>query len=428
MRAGSGRIVSAPDAGFTTQDFAMAVPVQLLIFLSYTLAAAATPFALHFGLGGIDPNVAAMSGGLVWIAGVLLHEVAVRFRQQSHLTDEITLQRAAYDRVMGELDGARASLKLVQDALEAAAAKRNRVAQKEIRQVVDEVRVLKALVDQLASRRGAAAGWRGPAGRDLPAAISNRPAPPVARDMDDAQILDTVRDGLKADRVDLYLQPVVELPQRKRRFFECFSRIRTEDGEMITPAQYVAIAEREGLISAIDNMLLFRCVQLVRKTRQRRFNLGFFCNISRHTLADPDFFSEFVQFMANNQELADSLIFEFAQPDLDAIEESVAFELDRLAGYGFRYSLDRVDGVELDPADLAARNIGFVKIGAAAMIDALHRGGLNPRALKMRLEAHNIALIVDKVESEPDLIELLDFEIEYGQGYLFGEPRLGREP
>ncbi|MBT6117508.1 MAG: hypothetical protein HOH66_06540, partial [Rhodospirillaceae bacterium] len=46
----------------------MAVPVQLLIFLSYTLAAAATPFALHFGLGGIDPNVAAMSGGLVWIA------------------------------------------------------------------------------------------------------------------------------------------------------------------------------------------------------------------------------------------------------------------------------------------------------------------------------------------------------------------------
>jgi cyclic-di-GMP phosphodiesterase TipF (flagellum assembly factor) len=408
----------------------MAVPVHLLIFLSYTLAAAATPFALHFGIGGIDPNVAAMSGGLVWLAGMVMHEVWARFRQQARLSDEIVLQRAAYDRVMGELDGARASLKLVQDALEAAAAKRNRAAQKEIRQVVDEVRVLKALVDQLASRRGAVSGWRGAGGREdgMPAAISNRPAPPVARDMDDAKILDTVRDGLKADRVDLYLQPVVELPQRRRRFFECFSRIRTEDGEMITPAQDVAIAEREGLISAIDNMLLFRCVQLVRKTRQRRFNLGFFCNISRHTLADPEFFSEFVQFMANNQELAGSLIFEFAQGDLDAIDESVAMELDRLAGYGFRYSLDRVDGVDLDPADLAAANIGYVKLAAAAMIEGLHHGGLNPRALKMRLEAHNIALIVDKVESEPDLIELLDFEIDYGQGYLFGEPRLGREP
>jgi EAL domain-containing protein (putative c-di-GMP-specific phosphodiesterase class I) len=32
------------------------------------------------------------------------------------------------------------------------------------------------------------------------------------------------------------------------------------------------------------------------------------------------------------------------------------------------------------------------------------------------------------VESELDLIELLDFEIDYSQGYLFGEPRLGREP
>jgi len=104
----------------------MAVPVHLLIFLSYTLAAAATPFALHLGIGGIDLNVAAMSGGLVGRAGMVMHEVAVRFRQQARPSDEIILQRAAYDRVMGELDGARASLKLVPPALEAAAAKRNR--------------------------------------------------------------------------------------------------------------------------------------------------------------------------------------------------------------------------------------------------------------------------------------------------------------
>lgn len=409
----------------------MAVPVHLLIFLAYTLAAAATPFALHYGFGGLDPNVAAMSGGMVWLTGLLLHEMGSRYRQQSRLTEEIVLQRAAHDRVMDELSGARTSLKLVQEALEAAASKRNRAAQKEIRQVVDEVRVLKVLVDQLAARRGTASGWRAPAGQNgagLPGAVSDHLSPPVASGMDDAQILDTVRSGLKADRVDLYLQPVVELPQRKRRFFECFSRIRTEDGEMITPAQYVAIAEREGLISAIDNMLLFRCVQLVRKTRQRRFNLGFFCNISSHTLADPAFFAEFVQFMANNQELAGSLIFEFAQADLEMIDETVARELDRLAGYGFRYSLDRLGGLDLDPGELARRNVGYVKIAAAAMIDALHKGELNPRALKMRLEAHDIALIVDKVESEPDLIELLDFEIDYGQGYLFGEPRQGREP
>jgi cyclic-di-GMP phosphodiesterase TipF (flagellum assembly factor) len=90
-----------------------------------------------------------------------------------------------------------------------------------------------------------------------------RPAPSVQvprviTDADEATVLEIVREGLRNNRVDLFVQPVVSLPQRKHRHYECFSRIRAADGAMITPEQYLAIAEREGLIGAIDNMLLFR--------------------------------------------------------------------------------------------------------------------------------------------------------------------------
>ena len=89
------------------------------------------------------------------------------------------------------------------------------------------------------------------------------------------------------------LQPVVSLPQRKLNFLECFSRVRTENADLL-PQRYLGIAERKGLISAIDNMLLFRCVQLVRKNRRGHRGLGFFCNISTYFLADEDFFREFI--------------------------------------------------------------------------------------------------------------------------------------
>src|SRR3546814_1799574 len=69
-------------------------------------------------------------------------------------------------------------------------------------------------------------------------------------------------------------------------YYECFSRLRTADGYMILPEQYIAVAEREGIVSAIDNMLLIRCIQLVRKIQNRGEKLDFFCNISSHTLGD----------------------------------------------------------------------------------------------------------------------------------------------
>jgi cyclic-di-GMP phosphodiesterase TipF (flagellum assembly factor) len=43
------------------------------------------------------------------------------------------------------------------------------------------------------------------------------------------------------------------------------------------------------------------------------------------------------------------------------------------------------------------------------------------------LNDNNIDLIVEKLEAETDLIELLDYDIDFGQGYLFGAPRISRE-
>ena len=34
-----------------------------------------------------------------------------------------------------------------------------------------------------------------------------------------------------------------------------------------------------------------------------------------------------------------------------------------------------------------------------------------------------VALVGEKIESERQVVDLLDFAIDFGQGYLFGEPR-----
>src|SRR6202012_2417334 len=126
-------------------------------------------------------------------------------------------------------------------------------------------------------------------------------------------LLDVVQEALAENRVDLYLQPIVALPQRRTQYYESFSRLRDETGRVMMPAEYLSVAEPGGLVTAIDNLLLFRCVQIVRRLAKQERKGGSFCNISSASLGDEEFFPSFMNFLAANKDLAGSLIFEMGQ-------------------------------------------------------------------------------------------------------------------
>jgi len=374
-----------------------------------------------FLLGAVAAGLAL--GGFTFLLGALAHEVVARRRNDLLFLRRMSALRRICLDIQAQLDQARDEARRVHEVLEAAGSAKSDE-RRRVDDVVAEVKVLQSLVERLS-------GDRRPAATHPPVAVAigDSLAPGAGGELGAAQILDIVRDGLNRDRVDLYLQPIVSLPQRKRRYFECFSRIRAEDGAIIGPEQYLEIAEQEGLINAIDNMLLFRCVQLVRRTQTRKYNVGFFCNISRHSLGDTAFFRDFIEFMGDNADLAPNLFFEFAQADLAAHDALARDELDRLSDLGFRFSVDQVGDLDLNVTALASRHFGFVKVEAGMLLQKIRREPpeVDVRDFKALLDQAGIDLIVEKIEGEAELIELLDYNIDYGQGFLFGEPRLARE-
>ena len=412
---------------------------HLLIFALYSTAAVAAALLAPDYLPEIGAREAYVIGGLIFVLGLLLHEVAARLEREAWLADQILALQHAHSHAGQELDRVGSEAVTFRETLETRAQK----SQREVGNVVAEVKVLQSLIEQLYASRttadqpiAAAAADTAPAPRPtegqhlvIPQAAgmsggATVPMPPIARNLDDRAVLDILREGLQEERVELALQPIVSLPQRKRRFYECFSRVRAGHGLVIMPEQYIELAERAGLITAIDNMLLFRCIQLLRKIRHRNLEIGFFCNISQHTLADRAFFRDFVRFMQDNAELASSIVFEFPQRAITSLGDNLRRDLDELGRLGFRYSLDQVTQLDLDADWLSAQRFRFVKVDAARLLapDAT----IDPIELKRRLDARGIDLIVEKIETEAMLVELLDLRIDFGQGYLFGEPRLSR--
>jgi cyclic-di-GMP phosphodiesterase, flagellum assembly factor TipF len=392
---------------------------HVLIAICYAAVATAAGLALPRLAPGVDGEASVMAGGVIFIAFAVLHEVFARQGAEGRLAEDLTDLRLAQDAVSRELSAARGEVTRLHQALTDRSG-RGAATDGAYDALAAEVRVLQDLVDQLSADR--------PPIR-LPAPRSDSPGiVPVARGLDDAAILSVVRDGLRADRIDLYLQPIVTLPQRQRRYFEAYTRIRDGEGKMVVPDQYISIAEREGLVTAIDNMLLFRCVQLIRKSQRRNQNLGVFCNISAHTLADRGFLRDFVDFMARNSELAPDMIFEFPQSTIANRDAELEAILKRLGAMGFRFSMDQVSSFRFDYEWLAEHRFKFVKIDAPAMCAQLREPTSHTamRNMKRILRTGGAALVVEKLENESDLLELLDFQVDYGQGYLFGEPRLSK--
>lgn len=424
-------------------------PIALIGVVAFVLALLVAALLALLGAGWL----AIGAGAVVVLLGFALGFGAVTgLIAWRRLNDEVERVKLTQVELRHELTRARDEAKAILTAIESSGQVRRSGPSSDMNAVLSEVRVLQNLVEQLSTRARRDASLEAAQAATLqsvravhssvtPLAKPVRTPPPAeipppaqptsaAPAMSDGDVLDAMREALRVNRVDLWVQPVVSLPQRKRRHYECFSRIRLTDGTVLMPAQYIAIAEREKLISAVDNMLLFRSVQLVRKLqRLRNREAGVFVNISEHTLGDTTFFREFAAFMAENRDLAPNLVFEFMQAHVGRLGGMVMLELERLARLGFRFSMDQVTELPIDCEDLNRRHFRYVRIEAQRLLEAIRapNNPLDMAAFQRAAHRNNIDLIVEKIEDEATLVELLDLPVDFGQGYLFGEPRPARD-
>jgi cyclic-di-GMP phosphodiesterase TipF (flagellum assembly factor) len=266
-----------------------------------------------------------------------------------------------------------------------------------------------------------------PAAAATPMAPAPAPAwhaPVPAEPVLDPEMQQAIRSAIAGSRIELHLQPIVTLPQRKVRYYEAMSRLRTENGDVLMAGRFIAQAELGGLMPQIDNMVVFRCVQVLRRLLLKNREVGVFCNLSTATLTDAVVFPQLLEFLEANRAIAPSLVLEFTQSGLRHVGPIENESLAALHDRGFRFSLDNVTDLRLEPRELVSRGFRFVKMPANFM---LQRGGpssdIHPADLSDLLGRFGIDLIAEKIESEVSVVDLLDYDVKFGQGFLFSPPR-----
>ncbi len=218
---------------------------------------------------------------------------------------------------------------------------------------------------------------------------------------------------------------MVTLPQRKVRFYEAVTRLRDDKDQILAADDFIAIAEAAGLIGRIDHMVMLQCVQVLRRLMVRNKDVGVFCNVAAATLGNPTTFAQCLDFLEANRALAPSFVLEFKQ----ATFRNLGPDRDRASGGAGAARLPLLDRSRHRPADRAARTgrprrpLHQGAGGAAARSAADSASDIHPSDLSDLLGRFGIDLIAERIEGERAVVDLLDYDVRFGQGFLFAPPR-----
>ena len=248
---------------------------------------------------------------------------------------------------------------------------------------------------------------------------------PAALPRNQTQILTAIRGAVEENRIDIYLQPLVTLPQRKVRYYEAVSRLRDEKDQVLAAEDFIGIAEAAGLMGRIDHMVMLRCVQVLRRLMVRNKEVGIFCNVAAATLGNTSIFSQCLDFLDANRALAPSFVLEFKQATFRCLGPTEGEHLASLAQRGYRFSIDHVTDLRLEPRELADRGVRFIKVPAELLLDPKQSStsDIHPSDLSDLLGRFGIDLIAERIEGERAVVDLLDYDVRFGQGFLFAPPR-----
>jgi cyclic-di-GMP phosphodiesterase TipF (flagellum assembly factor) len=240
-----------------------------------------------------------------------------------------------------------------------------------------------------------------------------------------AQTLAAVKNAVEDNRIDIYLQPMVTLPQRKVRYYEAVTRLRDDKDQILVAEDFIGIAEAAGLIGRIDNMVMLRCVQVLRRLMVRNKDVGIFCNVSATTLGNHAIFAQCLDFLDANRALAPSFVLEFKQSTFRNLGPTETDHLAALAQRGYRFSIDHVTDLRIEPRELADRGVRFIKVPAALLLDPkqMSSSDIHPSDMSDLLGRFGIDLVAERIEGERSVVDLLDYDVRFGQGFLFAPPR-----
>jgi len=230
---------------------------------------------------------------------------------------------------------------------------------------------------------------------------------------------ETAGDPIAEAQIELHLQPIVGIPDRRVLHYEVLSRLRSHTGMLMMPAEFLPAARATGRAADLDTRQLSSIVGLCQRIGDRHMETRLFCNLAGDSLQSDRFRAALTAFARAQKALSQRIVFEIDAATAVTLNAEAAADLRGIEAMGFAFSVDKASPGDLPRLQGVFRRPGFLKLDAAMLETA------EPSVLKT-LARSGTQVIATHIETEEQAAAVRRAGVELGQGFLFGKPRPAR--
>ena len=236
-------------------------------------------------------------------------------------------------------------------------------------------------------------------------------------------LMGDLRDAIRNDALNLVYQPKVD---RAGAIVSTEMLIRWQHPTLgaVSPARFVAMAEKSGLIVELNDWVLKRGADTLRRwsADERLSQIGLAINMSAHQF-EPGRFRDRIERELPHRGLRERLTIELTERVMGEDEGQVRTTMQELKSLGVKLALDDFGTGYSSFALLKSLPIDELKIDGSFVAELeRHEDRMIVRAILSMARSLEIEAVAECVETEQQLMVLREEGCHVFQGYFYGPP------
>jgi len=234
-----------------------------------------------------------------------------------------------------------------------------------------------------------------------------------------------MRHALARGEFEMYYQPQVDIQSQRIRGMEALIRWHHPERGLVTPNDFIPIAEECGLITPISEWVLDAACKQAKAWRAAnlpRISLG--VNLSARQIEHPHFVDKFIQSLKDNDVDGQSIEIEITESTLMRDMEGAIEKLRRLADQGVEISIDDFGTGYSSLSYLKKLPVHTLKIDRSFIHDLAvpSNGSTIVAGITAMAKGLRLNVVAEGVETSAQLDYLKSIGCDSYQGYLFSRP------
>ena len=239
------------------------------------------------------------------------------------------------------------------------------------------------------------------------------------------EIKQQISKAMDMDLVEVFYQPIYSVKEENFTSMEALVRIRDDEGNIISPAIFIPIAEKNGMIIRLGEIVFEKVCSFVKKNRLRQYGIQYVeVNLSVLQCADERLSEKFINIMEKYKVSPDMINLEITETASMRAKRILLDNMKNLMNYGVNFSLDDFGTGESNLNYIVDMPVSIVKFDKG-MTDAYFKNGrasyVMDAAIRM-IQGMHLKIVSEGVETEKQFEAMKNLGINYIQGYYFSKP------